>query len=366
MMLSKKDSVTVKRLFNEICKMITRKILVLGVSLLFFQLVSAQVPDNYYNSTSGLSGEALKSALHNIIKDHTEFPYTSSSTDTWDILKETDKDTANSENVILFYSGWSVNAAQEYNDASGYSREHVWAKSHGDFGTDKGAGTDVHHLRPADISVNSARGNDDFDNGGSIYIDGDGATECKTDADSWEPRDAVKGDVARMLFYMATRYEGENGEPDLELVDQVNTFDLNVTGKGFHGKLSTLLQWHIEDPVDSFEIRRNDVVYSYQGNRNPFIDHPEYVEQIWENTTATKTIKEPVFRVYPNPAKNYINIELPDNETAYGTIYSIRGEKLKEFEVKNRVSVQSFRAGMYLLHIATSEQVYRSKLFVID
>ena len=78
-------------------------------------------------------------------------------------------------------------------------------------------------------------------------------------------------EVITMLFYMAVRYEGEGDEPDLELVDEVNTFDLSETGKGYHGKLSTLLQWHLQDPVDSLEINRNDVVYSYQENRNPFI-----------------------------------------------------------------------------------------------
>lgn len=274
------------------------------------------IESDYYSLAKGLTGEELKSALHNIIKNHKEFPYTSSSTDTWDILKESDRSTANPENVILFYSGWSVNAAQEYNNNTGCSREHVWAKSHGDFGTDLGAGTDVHHLRPADISVNSARGNDDFDNGGSIYVDGDGTTACRTDNDSWEARDEVKGDVARMLFYMAVRYEGEGDEPDLELVDEVNTFDLNATGKGYHGKLSTLLEWHNEAPVDSFEINRNNVIYRFQENRNPFIDHPEYVEQVWSGLTSTGAIENKQLKIYPNPAKDYLNIELQQNQTA--------------------------------------------------
>lgn len=113
----------------------------LTFSLFLFSLCSfAQIPEGYYNSANGFTGESLKRALHEIIKNHIEFPYTSTSTDTWDILKETDKDTANPDNIILFYSGWSVNAAQEYNNNTGWSREHVWAKSHGDFGTDKGGG----------------------------------------------------------------------------------------------------------------------------------------------------------------------------------------------------------------------------------
>lgn len=338
--------------------------------LFLFSVISfAQIPNGYYSTAYDLSGESLKAALHNIIKNHTEFPYTSSSTDTWDILKETDKDTLNPDNVILFYSGWSVNAAQEYNSAQGWSREHVWAKSHGDFGTDKGVGTDVHSLKPCDISVNSARGNDDFDNGGSIYIDGDGETECRTDYDSWEARDAVKGDVARMLFYMATRYEGEDDEPDLELVDQVDSYDLNETGKGFHGKLSILLQWHESDPVDSFEIRRNDIIYSYQGNRNPFIDHPEYVDEIWNITGIGLLHQSDGIRIYPNPASSIIKIELPNlMTTALVEMYSITGETLMKFEIvgKFQLSTNGISSGLYFLKISSKKSVIKSKIQILN
>ena len=256
--------------------------------------LSAEIPANYYDSASGLSGDALKSALHDIIDNHIEYPYTSDSqTDVWDILKESDRDTTNSANVILLYSGWSVNAAQEYNGGNGWSREHVWAKSHGDFGTDPPAGTDAHHLRPADVSVNSARSNKDFDVGGEEYIDGDGATGCYADSNSWEPRDAVKGDVARMIFYMSVRYEGdESGEPDLELVDYIPS---SPNGEPRHGLYSTLYQWHLEDSVDTWEINRNDTIYAYQNNRNPFIDHPEYVYEIWGSSDTDPPTVNDIF-----------------------------------------------------------------------
>ena len=81
-----------------------------------------------------------------------------------------------------------------------------------DFGDSPPCGTDLHHMKPEDASVNSDRGNKDFDNGGVQHPE---ATGCYYDSDSWEPRDAVKGDVARMIFYMEVRYEGDNGEPDL-------------------------------------------------------------------------------------------------------------------------------------------------------
>lgn len=251
-------------------------ILLFGININY-----GQIPPGYYNSAEGLKGSELKAALNDIIDNHVKFSYTSSNTDVWDILKETDKDTIDPTKVILIYTGWTVDAAQEYNSGSGWTREHVWAKSRGNFGTSQGAGTDVHALRPCDVSVNSARNNRWFGIGEYEYIDGDGPTGSYTSASSWvwEPRDEVKGDIARMMFYMATRYEGENGELNLQLIDYIPSD--NNTNEPIHGLFSVLRQWHIDDPVDDWERNRNDVIYSYQQNRNPFIDHPEFVGKIW-------------------------------------------------------------------------------------
>lgn len=225
---------------------------------------------NYYAKAKGLSGAKLKSALNDIIDGHTELSYSQA----WDALRRTDQDPNNSNNVIEIYTGRSIGKYENGANGDAWNREHVWAKSHGSFGTRKGAGTDLHHLRPADASVNSSRSNLDFDNGGKYHHE---ATLCRYDSDSFEPRDAVKGDVARMLFYMAVRYEGENGEPDLELNNRVEN------GRTpFHGKISTLLIWHKQDPVSNWERNRNNIIHKeYQGNRNPFIDHPEWVAEIW-------------------------------------------------------------------------------------
>ena len=267
-----------------------RNHLILVFTVLAFSL-RAQIPTGYYDPASGLTGDALKTALHNIIDGHTEFPYTSSSTDTWDILKEADRDPNNANNVIGVYSGFSMNGPAEYNGGNGWNREHVWAKSRGDFGTSLGAGTDCHHLRAADISTNSARSNRNFAESTTQYIDQSGqysgATQSFTGPDfTWEPRASVKGDIARSIFYMATRYEGTNGEPDLELTEQL----LGVSDKSpLHGKLSDLLNWHTEDPVDAAEQARNEVIFGYQNNRNPFIDHPEYVNMIWGNGSGGST-----------------------------------------------------------------------------
>ncbi|MGW0433444.1 endonuclease [Micromonospora sp. NPDC003197] len=224
----------------------------------------------YYRNAIGKTGTDLRTALNGIIKVQTKLSYAQ----VWDALKSTDEDPNNSSNVILLYTGRSQSKTSNGGNPNDWNREHVWAKSHGDFGTATGPGTDVHHLRPTDVSVNAERGNKDFDNGGSPVSEAPGNY---TDSDSWEPRDAVKGDVARMIMYMTIRYEGNDGWPNLEMNQLVNN-----GSAPYHGRQSVLMQWHQMDPPDTFEKRRNQVIYDqWQHNRNPFIDHPEWATAIW-------------------------------------------------------------------------------------
>jgi endonuclease I len=224
----------------------------------------------YYAPAIGKSGTALRTSLNQIIRTNTKLTYDQ----VWEALKLTDQDPNNTNNVILLYSGTSRAKSLNGGNPDDWNREHVWAKSHGDFGTATGPGTDIHHLRPTDVTVNSDRGNKDFDLGGTQSVEAPGNY---TDADSWEPRNADKGDVARMIFYMAIRYEGGDGFANLEVNDSVS----NGTNP-YIGKLSVLRQWNIQDPPSTFEKRRNQVIYdTYQHNRNPFIDHPEWVASIW-------------------------------------------------------------------------------------
>ena len=139
--------------------------------------------------------------------------------------------------------------------------------------------TDLHHLRPADKTVNSSRGTKDYDDGGNPHSE---AVLCESDNNSWEPPDEVKGDIARGIFYMAVRYEGDKAnEPDLELVEDV---DSTQPGTPKLGQLSARIKWHQADPVDDAERARNQKIFDkYQGNRNPFIDHPEWLGMIWGN-----------------------------------------------------------------------------------
>lgn len=234
--------------------------------------------DDYYKDAIGKEGQALKNALHEIIDDHIQLSYDQA----WEALRETDEDPNNRNNVILFYSGVSRSKTANGGNVGQWNREHTWAKSHGNFGTSKGPGTDVHHLRPTDVQVNSTRGNLDFDNGGGSIKN---CEECKRASNSFEPPNRVKGDVARILFYMATRYE-QGDKVDLELNEK-----LGNGSAPYHGKLSTLLKWHEQDPVDDFERNRNNVIQKWQGNRNPYIDHPEWVNIIWQQVGFTENQK---------------------------------------------------------------------------
>ena len=340
------------------------KIILITVIQIFSSLIYCQIPNGYYNGMDSLVGNSLKVGLHNIINDHIEFPYTSSSTDVWDILKQTDKDPNDSNNVILFYTGWSVNAAQEWNSGGGWSREHIWSKSHGDFGSKRGAGTDAHHLRPTDPSVNSAKNNRWFDTCSNPYLDNGNYTGCFTSTTNWvwQPRDEVKGDVARMVFYMATRYEGTNGEPDLELIDYLPVD--NNTSDPIYAKLNTLIQWHYEDSVDDWERQRNDIIYyDYQNNRNPFIDHPEYVGLIWDyNVGINEKASSYDLKIHPNPTNTLIKIELENHNGSFeAELYDFNG-KLLETTNSTFFSLAEYPSGVYLLKVAYGNKVNEVKV----
>ena len=229
-------------------------------------------PSGYYSTAEGKSGVLLAGALHDIIDNHTIIPYS------WPPYQDLDESPLESDKVVLIYSG--ITRAKNLNGGSvgDWNREHIWPKS---FGVGSGGAdtSDVVNLRPADVQVNSERGSLYFDNtdpATSIPLQFEAPGSSK-DLDSWEPRDVEKGDIARSCFYMAVRYDGSDSQaPDLKLSDTPNAAENEF------GKLLTLLQWHREDPVSAEERQRNQGVYdNYQGNRNPFIDRPEFAELVF-------------------------------------------------------------------------------------
>ena len=271
------------------------------------------VDANYYadvNSaiTNGYGKEQIKEQLMLTLKNsHNVLTYS----EVWTALTETDEDPNNSDNVLLLYKGTSIakfsnGSGSQSSDPDNWNREHVWAKSHGFSSSSNEAYTDIHHLRPSDISINAARGNLDFDNSDNALSE---APANRVDDDSFEPRDAVKGDVARMLFYMDTRYEGQDITPDLQLVDR-----LTSAGEEKLGRLCRLLEWHQNDPVDQLEIDRNNRIYEFQGNRNPFVDHPEWVSNFYTaESCGDVTTPDPDPEPDPDPT--------PDPQPSAGNIF---------------------------------------------
>ena len=198
---------------------------------------------DYYKSVEGLTGSALKQGLRKIITDTHKKITTYNDCKTY--LQNADQDPNNSSNMLLFYTGESI---KKSNNMNIWNREHVWAQSLSWFKT-SGAGADLHHIRPCDPKVNSSRGNKKFGTGSSYYT----------------PNDDYKGDVARIIFYLMTRY------PESD----------NYSFTSIAQSKELLLSWNQLDPVSAHEKHRNDYIYSIQGNRNPFIDYPEFANSIW-------------------------------------------------------------------------------------
>jgi endonuclease I len=263
-------------------------------------------PSNYYNNAEDLTGNGLKSALHNIIDNHVVISYSNVKT----AFRELDKDPNNSNNVILIYSGTSVS-----NNSSSWNREHLWPRS---YGADSGpAYSDAHHLFPANAATNSDRSNYAFDEL-QFFTPLVNAPESKKNTGSRlvEPRDEDKGRIARAILYMETRYDSSNSTGNFILSDIPNS------GNNRMGKLSTLIKWNREFPPDEYERRRNHLIYegvrvgnvvAFQGNRNPYVDHPELVDAVHtaDDYMSWGTWHIQQFSFY-ELGKNYISSPLAD------------------------------------------------------
>lgn len=230
------------------------------------------IPSGYYDDVDlTKSSSNIKLDLYDIISaNYNKHSYKENNT----VLKYTDPDPSGNGNIICLYTGQSL--------SGGWNKEHVWAKSHGFPGSSTEPYSDAHHLRPTLTTINSSRSNLDF---GEVSGGKSDSYGNKWDSYHFEPRDEVKGDVARMMFYMETRY-GAKTSFNLKLVNDSTTSASDTNGK--FGNLQTLIKWHYEDPVSKEEIYRNNVIYeNYQHNRNPYIDHPEYVDYVYPSDYST-------------------------------------------------------------------------------
>ncbi len=249
-------------------------------------------PAGYYDPAAGQTGGDLKQALHTIIRGHTVIPYGS----LLPPLRELWADPANTSNVILTYSLTSVPGT------GGWNREHLWPRSRGNSAASGPDDSDLFHLVPTDVSVNAERGSLFFDQSnpadpGYRIPAHPLALQASRDSDSWQPAASERGDIARAMFYMDVRYNGSDPETtDMELVS------FPPSGAQM-GNLNTLLLWHAQDPPDEAERARNDLIFSrYQGNRNPFIDEPEFATAIWGSGDPGDPASAPLARVLATSA----------------------------------------------------------------
>lgn len=242
--------------------------------------------DTYYtgdyalDKTSIQTGDTLLQTLRTLMTT-THTHYTTYG-DCRDYAVKTDCENADGKTINLLYSSYISNRGEYINDTSkGWNREHVWPVSLGGFSKEQTPGCDLHHIRPTDSSLNGTRGNDKYGvvTGGKeitgTVVTG-GALGGKKGGGFMEPLDNVKGDVARICLYMYVRYGSEySGCKSITNVFQ---------------SVDVLLQWHEMDPVDTWEMGRNEVVYAIQGNRNVFIDYPEFAWQLFDREIPENAI----------------------------------------------------------------------------
>jgi len=333
-----------------------------------YGLVTPTIPAGYYDSLEGLSGNALKQAVQDIIAN----PAVVRAHNYGDIefiLKEADKNPLNSNQVWQMYVE-SPKPILDYQTGSSnigvWNREHIFPQSRGGFSggtssTADGIGVwlptnaddilsghaDAHHLRAEDGAENSTRSNRDY---GSDYNGPIGSQG------SWN------GDVSRALFYMAVRYNGlnlVNGNPSDAIVGQI-------------GDLATLLTWNTTDPRDDFEMNRNNYIYTWQMNRNPFIDYPNLADYIfganfgqqWFSTLSTQNPIENRVAVYPNPASEYLIVSGLEGSSKV-EIYTITGQLVQSQDFDNEIQINlDLHVGMYLVKVTNGSQSTTKKIIV--
>jgi hypothetical protein len=343
-----------------------------------YGLVTPTIPSGYYDSLEGLSGAALKQAVQDIIAN--PLVRLHSYADIWDIIRTADQNPANSNQVWCMYIESPMAKLDQQVGSSivgKWNREHIFCQSRGGFevsSNDSADGinfwsstsaasvvdgvSDAHHIRAENGQENSSRNNKNFGTTTSATV----YAGPSNSQGSWH------GDVARSLFYMAVRFNGlnvVNGDPSEYLPS-------TTTSSGNIGDLATLLNWNTTDPRDDFEMNRNNYIYTWQMNRNPFIDYPLLVNYIFganfgQPWSASLTANNPVQNkivVYPNPAEDYLIISGLEGN-AIAEIYTLTGQLIQHIEFENEIKLNlNCKAGMYLVTITNGSQTTTKKIIV--
>ncbi len=340
----------------------------------------SQIPAGYYDSATG-TGYTLKTQLFSIIDNHNSQSYS----DLWSLYTTSafrDHWYENDNSLLDLYSEKPTGTdSYEYtstNDQCGsygaegdcYNREHLFPQ--GFFNEALPMKSDAHFVVPSDGKVNGIRSNYPFGKVGSASSTSTNGSKLGSNLDSdyssgytgtvFEPIDEFKGDVARAMFYVATRYQDVITSWDSwPMVDGTNTQVYANTFKNI------LLAWHQLDPVSSYEIgKNNEIYYNFQGNRNPYIDHPEYVASIWGTVAGTEDEMYLSLKIYPNPSNDIIYIESDELINDY-TIFDITGKKVQDGTImNNQIQVDVIESGMYFLNLSNDNHSITKKIVISD
>lgn len=344
-----------------------------------YGLVTPTIPSGYYDSLEGLSGAALKQAVQDIIANPSVVRLHSYA-DIWDIIRTADQNPANSNQVWCMYIESPMAKIDQQVGSSivgKWNREHIFCQSRGGFevsSNDTADGinfwsstsaasvvdgvSDAHHIRVENGQENSSRNNKNYGTTSSstVYA-GPSGTQG-----SWH------GDVARALFYMAVRFNGlnvVNGDPS-EYLPNTSISSGNI------GDLATLLTWNRTDQRDDYEMNRNNYIYTWQMNRNPFIDYPLLVDYIfgpnfgqqWFSSLVTQTSSPNKVLVYPNPTTDYLIISGLEGN-AIAEIYTLTGQLIQHIEFENEMKLNiNCNPGMYLVKITNNSETIFKKIIV--
>jgi endonuclease I len=343
-----------------------------------YNIVTPTIPTGYYDSLEGLSGNALKQAVQDIIAAPTVRLH--SYADIWDIIRTADQNPENSNQIWDMYLEIPMAKLDQQTTSSivgKWNREHIFCQSRGGFevandDTADGIGvwnstsaasvvdgiSDAHHIRAENGQENTSRNNKNYGtvNSATVYA-GPSGTQG-----SW------RGDVARALFYMAVRFDGlnvVNGDPS-EYLPSTSIASGNI------GDLATLLVWNHSDPRDDFEMNRNNYIYTWQMNRNPFIDYPLLVDYIfgvnfgqpWSSSLSIQNPIENKVAVYPNPTTDHIIVAGLEGNSKV-EIYTITGQMVQSQNFENEIRINiDLNAGMYLVKVSNGFQSTTKKIIV--
>lgn len=354
------------------------------LALFVSMLVSGQIPAGYYDAANGLSGFPLKTALYNIIKNHTQISYSNlynsyTTTDNYTGNKVWDMYSFTANGTAAYYFTNSSSSADQCGSYSGegdcYNREHTTPSSW--FNDATPMYSDLFNVYPTDGYVNNRRSNYPYGEVSSptwTSSNGSKLGPCSFPGYSgvvFEPIDEFKGDFARTYFYMATRYENIVASWPSNSTECAAFYAGNNTTTFKTWAVNLLYQWHTEDPVSQKEIDRNNAVYGYQHNRNPYIDHPEWVGAIWGPTAGIDEKLPQTISWFIDDNSDVITFSFPNeynNLTAKG--YDLCGKMVfseiyAEGPGKLEINKEKVGKGFFIFQFTDENREYFAKVVVL-